>query len=111
MIPYYKKDAGRWCQEPKCKKRRTLGDTIDYVIYGSTFCKIHAQKKCTEYNISLPNSTPRSEKEQEIIDFLRSNLQLAIKHTGGCPEENSPADRDLYLILDGEVIAEVSLSN
>jgi len=109
MISYFKKDAGSWCQEQKCKKRKILGDSIDYVIYGRTLCKDHAQKECTIHNISLPNSLPRSEKEQEIIDFLRHNLQLAVRYSGGCPEENSPADCDIYLILDGEVISEIGL--
>ena len=109
MIPYFKKDAGSWCQEQKCKKRKVLGDSIDYVIHGRTLCKDHARKECTIYNIPLPNSLPRSEKEQEIIDFLRHNLQLVTRYSGGCPEESSPADCDIYLVLDGEVISEIRL--
>lgn len=109
MIPYFKKNVGSWCQERSCKKRRVLGDDIDYVISGRTLCKDHAQKECVNFNIQLPGSVALSNADQEIVDFLKKNLQLAVRYSGGCPEENFPADREIYLVLNGEVISEVNI--
>jgi len=106
--PYYKQNLGSYCRENKCKKRRILKDDIGYVIYGLAYCKEHAQKECEKHNLEMPDVLV-SQEQKDIFEFLKERLRLEVRETGGCPEENYPPDRDVYLVLAGQVISEIRL--
>ena len=117
MKPYYKENLGSYCRNSKCKKRKILGDDIGYVVYGATYCKDHAKDECEKHSIEFPAlekilGDPRFDnykKRKDILDFLTKYLRLEVRESGGCPEENYPADRDIYLVLAGRVISEIRL--
>ena len=108
----YKPGIGSVCQFRTCKKARYRGDNIDYWINNSYLCEEHAKNACSTGQISFPGDKLKNlpSEQKAIADFLRENLKLINRFSGGCPEEGCPPDQDIFLVLDGEVIDEVNLN-